>query len=339
MSERYTRLFSLSENLGQEGAPVVISAGALLSDNNTGKVIAQLKLRNISERPIKSVKVKVNAYDTAGNELKGVEAFSYIDLAAERNSVFGSQTPIILPDKTTRSFSVEILSVVFVDGEVYQPDSRETALPVKGEMLKAVQQLEDEQNSIAEREKKRRVFFWLSFLPLMMDVLAILLYVVSSLGDGVLNLKANVYWEWRAWLVSFLVPCMCILVCYFCEGKRKWISIAFGISVAFLIFQIIAVSCWRNYMDGNDLLHQSNLTRVISRWICGRNVSSFGGLFSLLRQLFLEIKHNVPMQIIRQTICSIVYRMSQLLFVGKNLCACVVLFLQVRRKNPPMGKI
>ena len=42
MSERYTRLFALEENLYSDGSPVVISAGALLKDNQTGAVLAQL---------------------------------------------------------------------------------------------------------------------------------------------------------------------------------------------------------------------------------------------------------------------------------------------------------
>lgn len=333
MSERYTRLFLLPENLGQEGAPVVISAGALLRDNNTGKVIAQLKLRNISEQTIKSVKVKVNAYDTAAEELKGVESFSYIDLAVERNDVFGSQTPIVLHDRTTRSFSVEILSVVFSNGTVYQPDSIEKAVPVTGETLEAVRQLEDERNSIAEREKKRRIFFWLSFLPLMMDVLAILLYVIHLQYGGISLLKATIYYEWRAWLLSLLVPCMCVFVYYLCEGKWKWISIALGIADTFLILQIIAAAHWNNYSIS------SILTRVIRRWICGRDIFRVGGWFSLLRQLILGIRLNRPMHHIQRIIWSIGYNISNFLFVGKNLCACVVLFLQVRGKNSRMKKI
>lgn len=46
MNERYTKLFALSENLYTEGAPVVITARALLKDNQTGKILAQLKLKN-----------------------------------------------------------------------------------------------------------------------------------------------------------------------------------------------------------------------------------------------------------------------------------------------------
>ena len=54
MSERYGRLYSLPENLYAEGAPVIISAGNLLKDTQTGKILAQLKIKNISSKIIKA---------------------------------------------------------------------------------------------------------------------------------------------------------------------------------------------------------------------------------------------------------------------------------------------
>lgn len=42
MGERYTRLFSLSEQLYIENAPVIITAGALLKDNKTDNILVQL---------------------------------------------------------------------------------------------------------------------------------------------------------------------------------------------------------------------------------------------------------------------------------------------------------
>ena len=52
MSERYSRLFALPADIYAEGAPVVIAAGALLKDNQTGKTIAQIKLHSISDEVI-----------------------------------------------------------------------------------------------------------------------------------------------------------------------------------------------------------------------------------------------------------------------------------------------
>ena len=156
MSERYTRLLSLPTNIGQDGCPVLISAGALLKDNNTGKLLVQLKLRNISKHVIKSVKIKVNAYDTAGMSLKGVEALSYLDLTVARDGEFGSKTPVILPDKTTRSVSVEILSVVYGNGEVYQPVAGVVADSVNAETVQIINELDNErtQRQIAVQQKK-----------------------------------------------------------------------------------------------------------------------------------------------------------------------------------------
>ena len=48
MSERYTKVYECPQNVYAESSPVVISAGALLKDNQTGKILAQLKIRNIT---------------------------------------------------------------------------------------------------------------------------------------------------------------------------------------------------------------------------------------------------------------------------------------------------
>ena len=67
MAERYSRLFSLKENLYSEGSPVVIAAGALLKDNQTGK------------------------------ELEGVSEYQYLDLNEARDAEFGQKQAITTP--------------------------------------------------------------------------------------------------------------------------------------------------------------------------------------------------------------------------------------------------
>ena len=151
MSERYSRLFSLPENLYAEGAPVVIAAGVLLKDNQTGQVIAQLKLRNISDCVVNAVKVKINAFDPAGTVLKGVESFSYLDLSVEKDGEFGQKKPIPLPDLTTRSFSVEILSVTHSSG-CYIAREKEIAAPAGQEVVETIQALNQER----DREKEKQ---------------------------------------------------------------------------------------------------------------------------------------------------------------------------------------
>lgn len=125
MSERYQKLFALSENLYAESAPLLIAAGALLKDNQTGKVLAQIKFKNISAKTIKAVKVSVNAFDVSGAELQGVAEHQYLDLSAARDTEFGQKNAIILPDKVTRSFSCECKSVVFSDGTGWEANGAE----------------------------------------------------------------------------------------------------------------------------------------------------------------------------------------------------------------------
>ena len=58
MSERYARLFALPENLYQPGSPVMILAGALLKDNQTGGILALMKFKNVGTKPIRGLKVR-----------------------------------------------------------------------------------------------------------------------------------------------------------------------------------------------------------------------------------------------------------------------------------------
>lgn len=125
MSERYQKLFALSENLYAESAPLLIAAGALLKDNQTGKVLAQIKFKNISAKTIKAVKVSVKAYDVSGAELQGVAEHQYLDLSAARDTEFGQKNAIILPDKVTRSFTCECKSVIFSDGTNWEAGGAE----------------------------------------------------------------------------------------------------------------------------------------------------------------------------------------------------------------------
>lgn len=119
MSERYTKLFALPENLYSVGAPVVIAAGALQKDNQTGRVFAQLKICNIQDKSIKAATVKITPFDPAGKPLGGAVDYQYLDLTAGRDADFGQKTPVILPEAATRSFSVSVSEVIFSDNGIW----------------------------------------------------------------------------------------------------------------------------------------------------------------------------------------------------------------------------
>lgn len=144
MSERYSRLFALPEDLYCVGSPVVIAAGALLKDNQTGKVIGQLKLRNISQKAIRAVKVKLHLFDTAGNPIGDPVVHTYLDLSAKRNEEFGQKSPVAVAEAQTRSYQASVTEVVFEDQSVWtaseeswEPLTKPATLPISDpELLK-----------------------------------------------------------------------------------------------------------------------------------------------------------------------------------------------------------
>lgn len=121
MSEKYSRLYTLQGNLYITDSPVIITAGALLKDNITGKVLAQVKFLNISSTPIKALRVIIEPRDIAGNPLDSKIEYQYLDLDIKRNEFFGTQTPIYLPDSSTRAYSVCVTEAIFSDNSTWKP--------------------------------------------------------------------------------------------------------------------------------------------------------------------------------------------------------------------------
>lgn len=115
--EKFATLFKSYKELYTYGSPLIITAGALLKHNESGKVFVQLKMKNISPKIIKAVKVSVRAFDSFGNEIEGIKDYQYLDISAKRNTEFGNKQLITLPDSTTRSFSVACTEVLFDEGK------------------------------------------------------------------------------------------------------------------------------------------------------------------------------------------------------------------------------
>ena len=115
MSERYERVFSTDADLYTEDSPVLISAGALLKDTQTGRMIAQLKFRNISDKAINYIKVRITQLDPTKTPVGNVVEFEYLDIHEIDKSEFGSNKPILLPSNSTRSYLVGVSKVGFSD--------------------------------------------------------------------------------------------------------------------------------------------------------------------------------------------------------------------------------
>ena len=119
MGAGYSRVFSLSENLYAQGSPIVIKAGALLKENESGSLVAQLKLYNLSSKTVKFVRVEITLLDSVGRLLDSPVLFDYLDVSAARGEDFGSQTPINIASNTARSYTVKVVEVGFIDNTVW----------------------------------------------------------------------------------------------------------------------------------------------------------------------------------------------------------------------------
>lgn len=123
MAERFERLFSLPSNLYLNDAPVVVLAGALLKDQQSGAIVAQLKFQNISPKIIKAIEVSLSALDITGKELTGVEGYQYLDMSVKCGDIFGTDKAIIMPNYNSRSFELNSIKVVFSDNSVWEKDN------------------------------------------------------------------------------------------------------------------------------------------------------------------------------------------------------------------------
>ena len=280
MSERYSRLFSLPGNLYTDGSPVLITAGALLRDNQTGKVLAQLKFRNISQKAIQSVKVKVNAYDTASCPLAGVDAFSYLDLSIAAGEEFGQSKPIYLPDATTRAFTVEILSVVFADHEVFTPAAVSIAKEAPKEVIEEVQRTEAEKQAKkeaieAERERARkgkiiikrsRWMMVIGFISLASVLLSFILFSNSTL----LPFRLVIRQYSVRYLLALVIPCLCLFAAFAGKKKKAVTKTVFLICLVLFILQIASIIGYTVLANPAPASEASrNLAGTISRYVNG----------------------------------------------------------------------
>ena len=115
MSERYKKLFTLEKDQFCVGSPIIIRAGALLMDNFSKKLLAQLKFKNIDNRTVSSVKVSITMLDSAGRVFGDAVEYQYLDLHVGRDEEFGQKTAFVLQSSNARSYSVAVTEILFED--------------------------------------------------------------------------------------------------------------------------------------------------------------------------------------------------------------------------------
>ena len=135
MAQRFTRLYELPGGLYAAGAPVLIRAGVLLRDHYAQNTVVQMKLYNLDERTIRSIKVAICMWDDGGTRLGDEILRSYTGLKVARDEEFGQRTALVLPFSEAASFSAWVSEVIFSDGtrwddngEIWEPVAKQVTL-------------------------------------------------------------------------------------------------------------------------------------------------------------------------------------------------------------------
>ncbi len=141
MSGRFEKLFSLPENLYAIGAPVVLAQGFLLKDHEKEVLLAQLKLRNISQQVISAVKLALVPVDEEGNALADKMTYAYQHLTASRDEFFGQKSAVIVSAAEATGFKACVTEVVFADETKWtaDADAEWNPLPMQQDLLSLLQ--------------------------------------------------------------------------------------------------------------------------------------------------------------------------------------------------------
>ena len=130
MEQRFEQLFTLQPNLYIEQSPIIIAAGVLLKDNESGKIIVQLKFHSVDNKPIKALKIELSMYDVTQQRVDGTIKYQYLDLDIKNGQEFGDNRAIVLDNEITRSFKIENITVVFSDDTTQDISGTLEPLPI-----------------------------------------------------------------------------------------------------------------------------------------------------------------------------------------------------------------
>jgi hypothetical protein len=174
--QRYILVQEISTNRIDLDCPVEIEKGALLRDNETSKVLLQLKLNiiNADYRQLFAVKLQIDCFDEVGDPVIGFHPYfqDFKDINLFGTQSFEDCTPILL-DFRTRRIEISIERVTFIDGSEWQSSGKNILLPEQKRINSLGMDLQDQVNRdicmlLPDENRERIVFipqqadnFWL----------------------------------------------------------------------------------------------------------------------------------------------------------------------------------
>ena len=118
MRKRFTRLLRLDHMFYAQEAPVLISGGTLLREEESGNLLCQVTLHSLSEKEIRMVQVAVQMLDAEGNILGKEIATPAVTVGA----CYGDALMAALGVKYEGFEDYASLTNFIRTGEVYTPD-------------------------------------------------------------------------------------------------------------------------------------------------------------------------------------------------------------------------
>lgn len=111
--ERYSTLWRMPENMHSPDSPVIVRAGAILKDNETSNTLIQLKIENICDKIIRSLKIKFNTLNIEGQVIQAGIEHQYFNISADYKDTFGQNSPVVVNNNPICSFEIADIVVMF----------------------------------------------------------------------------------------------------------------------------------------------------------------------------------------------------------------------------------
>ena len=105
---KYRKIFALPRNLVAEDTPVCILRGFLLYDAEKERFVAQLKLKNISQKKIASLTVRIIERNASGVNYREHVSCIYDAVGASPEATFGAKKAILVSAKNSH-FPIHII--------------------------------------------------------------------------------------------------------------------------------------------------------------------------------------------------------------------------------------
>ncbi|MBP3339341.1 MAG: hypothetical protein J6L69_08050 [Lachnospiraceae bacterium] len=116
-NKRYYNIYHNLEHIIFSNIQILLEDVALIRDNDNGKIYARCIYKNLGEKKIKAIAVKIACYSKNGKKENVVE-YNYLDLMAGKNKSFGQQAPIEIMDVSTSKIEITIDKVMYEDGKI-----------------------------------------------------------------------------------------------------------------------------------------------------------------------------------------------------------------------------